>query len=224
MFATKVPPCTDDGPTALDLLTEIALLKEAGSDADFDRAETLFVQLLSNYERYFRALAGTLMPFDGSTVRFDTDDLYSELAIAIWTKAHQFNPRDTAPAAVRKQFFGWGAAILKNIVRDKLGPLQLFVTDTEATELGWDEFEGRNPEPSKRAEILGEILEEMDPEDAEIIRWSGLSIPLDGTQMRTDPAERALLCRKLNVTPAGLRKRRERALKALKEEFERRSS
>lgn len=224
MIATKVPPRTDEGPNALDSLTEIALLKESGSASDLDRAAALFEELLSANEKYFRGLAGKLMPFDGSTVSFDIDDLYSELVFSIWKNADDFAPKDTGSFAVRKQFVGWGSAILRNIVRDKLKALQLAITTEEANSLGWTQLEDHHPEPSPRAKVLAEILEKMDPIDAEIVRWSGLAMPLDGTQMRTDAAERAEICRSLNITEAGLRKRRERAFKVLREEIESRFS
>lgn len=224
MFASKIPPSEEQPPTALHLLTEIALLKEAGGDAEFEQAESLFIQLLTEFESYFRALTKALAPFDGSTFRLDTDDLYAELVLTIWKKADQFNPRENGAAAIKKQFLGWAAAILKNIVHDKLAQFKLEITSTETLDAGWDAFAEQHQEPGERSKILAEILEEMDPDDAEILRWSSMSIPLDGSQMRTNAEERAELCRKLNVTPAGLRKRRERAFKSLREELLRRLS
>lgn len=219
---TQIPPPTTEGPTALDLLTEIALLKESGNATDLKQAEKLFTQLLTAYERFFRGLAGKLMPFDGSSFHFDIDDLHSQLVVKIWKNADKFTPRDVAPAAIQKQFIGWTAKILKNILNEALSIFDLEITRAETLELGWEPFAGDHPEPSERAKIVAEILEDMDPDDAEILRWSAIAMPLDGSQMRPDPEERAALCRKLNVTEAGLRKRRGRALKALRDEFERR--
>lgn len=216
----EIPP-PEPTPSALDLLTEIALLKESEEPVDRNRAETLFGILLTAYERYLRGLATIHLPFDGSNYRLDIDDLYSDLVTKIWEKADQFNPKETTPGAIHRQFVGWASSILRNRVNDILASFQLEITNTESIEaLGWDAFAKDIPKPNERAKILAEVLEEMDPDDAEIIRWSGLAIPLDGTQMRTNADERNELCRRLGVTPAGLRKRRERAFKALREEIE----
>jgi RNA polymerase sigma factor (sigma-70 family) len=222
-FETNPPP--DAEPTALDLLTEIALLKENGIDPDMKQAGKLFAELLVDYERYLRGLVQKQLPFSGATNRLDPDDLYTDLVAKIWENPHKFNPSGSTPEAIKRQFIGWASRILQNRVYEILASFKLQITEMESIEkLGWDSFQQEAPEPSERAQMIAEILNEMDPDDAEIIRWSVLSSPLDGSQMRTDPEERAELCRKLNVTPAGLRKRRERALKTLREEFEARIS
>lgn len=220
----KSPP-PDTEPTALDLLTEIALLKESGTVAAVKEAGKLFADLLAHYEPFLRKLARILAPFDGSTNRLDPDDLYAELVAKIWKSPDGFNPKETTRAAIKKQFIGWASTILRNHVSDILRSLNLAITPTESIEeMGWDGFVEEVPEPSQRAKIVAEILEEMDPNDAEIIRWSALATPIDGTQVRTSAEERLELCRKLNVTEGGLRKRKERAIKNFREEFEARIS
>jgi len=218
----KTPP-PDTEPTALDLLTEIALLKDSGTPPDMKQASERFAALLTQYERLLKGLVAKQLSYSGSILRLDPDDLYTDLVSKIWDKADRFNPKETTPVAIKKQFIGWAATILKNHVNDTLSSFKLQITEMESIEkLGWDDFEREVPEPSARAKILAEILEEMDPDDAELVRWSALATPLDGSQMRTDDDERAELCRKFNVTPAGLRKRRERAFQALRDEIEER--
>lgn len=225
MNTSEKSPPPDNEPSALDLLTEIALLKESGSDADMKQAGALFADLLAYYERYLRKLAYTQASFDGSTNRLDPNDLYAELVGKIWKNPDGFNPKETTPAAIKKQFIGWASTILRNHVSDMLGSLNLAITSTESIEeMGWDGFLEEVPEPSQRAKIAAEILDEMDPDDAEIIRWAALATPIDGTQIRTSAEERAELCRRLNVTEAGLRKRKQRAFKTFREEFEARTS
>lgn len=218
-----IPP--PDAPSALELLTEIALLKENGEPADVKQAGKLFRDLLTEYEPFLKSLVKKQLPFNGSTNRLDPDDLYTDLVVKIWEKADRFNPKETTPVAIRRQFIGWASTILRNHVSDMLGSLNLAITSTESIEeMGWDGFLEEVPKPSLRAKIAAEILDEMDPDDAEIIRWSALATPIDGTQIRTSAEERAKLCRKLNVTEAGLRKRKQRAFKTFREEFEARTS
>lgn len=220
----EIPP-PETSPNALDLLTEIALLKESGGPADIKQAGKLFADLLTEYEGYLRRLASVLLPFDGSNYRLDIDDLYSDLVTKIWEKADKFNPKETTPSAIKKQFIGWAARILGNRVNDILASLKHDVIGTDSIEeLGWDTFAEDHPEPSQRAKILAEILDEMDPNEAELLRWWAMATPLDGTQLRTDSEERNQFCRKLNVTPASLRKRKGRAFDALREEIEARLS
>ncbi|MFN9409986.1 MAG: hypothetical protein ACK6AY_11765, partial [Akkermansiaceae bacterium] len=85
-------------------------------------------------------------------------------------------------------------------------------------EFGGDGLTELAPESPEHPKIAAEILLEIDPDDAEILRWTAMAAPLDGSQMRTDPEEREEICRKLNVTPVSLRKKRERAIKAFKAE------
>ena len=217
------PPVTEDR-SALDLLTEIALLKESGVPADLDRAGELFGTLLETHGKILWALAHRVTPFRGSKLHLEPDDLYAELTVKIWKNPDQFNPTGSDAESIRKQFTGWASTILQNIVRDTIAPLKLEFTSAETLELGWDEFIESTPEPSKRAKIVAEILDEMDPDDAEILRWTAMVKPLDGSQMRPDPADRLAICRKLNVTEAGLRKKRERALNALRDELQRREA
>jgi RNA polymerase sigma factor (sigma-70 family) len=214
----KNPP-PDGEPSALDLLTEIYLLKENGSNADIYTAGKLFEELLIHYGGYLRNLAYILAPFDGSTNRIDPEDLYAELVVKIWNNPDGFNPKERTPSAVKKQFIGWASAILKNHVRDMFRSLNLAINSTESIEeLGWDGFSEIAPDRSEHTKIAAEILLEIDPDDAEILRWTAMAAPLDGSQMRTDPEEREEICRKLNVTPVSLRKKRERAIKAFKAE------
>jgi RNA polymerase sigma factor (sigma-70 family) len=216
----EIPP-PETTPNALDILTEIALLKESGKPADLRQAGNLFAGLLTENQGYLRRLASVFLPFDGSNYRLDIDDLYSHLVTKIWEKADQFNPKETTPSAIKKQFIGWAVRILRNRVNDILASLQHDVIGTDSIEeLGWDAFAEENPEPSQRARILAEILDEMDPNEAELLRWWAMATPLDGTQLRTNSEERNAICRKLNVTPASLRKRKERAFEALREEIE----
>ncbi len=220
---TKIPP-PPECPSALDLLTEIALLKNSADPAEAKRAGQLFEQLLENYGTILRKLANLQKPFSGSTINLDPEDLYWRLAMKIWDRADQFDPNGGDFHAIRKQFTGWAATMLKNIVIDRIAPLKLDFTSIETLELGWDEFTETTPDPSARAKILAEILDEMDPDDAEILRWSAMFMPLDGTQMRPAREERLALCRHLNVTEAGLRKKRERALNGLRDEMKRREA
>jgi DNA-directed RNA polymerase specialized sigma24 family protein len=222
-FEPDPPPDTE--PLAHDLLAEIALLKESRTDTDMKQAGKLFADLLAHYEPFLRKLARTQSSFDGSTNKLDPDDLYWVMVEKIWDKPDGFNPIEKTPQAIKRQFIGWASRILKNHISDLLGNFGLAITATESIEeMGWDGIEDETPEPSLRAKLAAEILEEMDPDDAEIIRWSVLATPIDGTQIRTDAEERAALCRKLNVTEVGLRKRKQRALKRFREEFEARIS
>lgn len=224
MTPTIKPPEPECPPTALDLLTDIALLKGSRDPTENKLADQRFEQLLENYGSILRKLANLQKPFNGSTINLDPDDLFWNLALKIYEKADQFNPTGGDFHAIRKQFTGWASRILKNIVIDLVAPLKLDFTSTETLELGWDEFIELIPEPSARAKILAEILEEMDPDDAEILRWSAMFLPLDGTQMRPDREERLAICHQLNVTEAGLRKKRERALNTLRDEMKRREA
>lgn len=208
-------------PHALNYLTEIALLKESDDPADRQRAEKLFEELLTEYEPLFRSMATKLLPFNGATCRFDTDDLYAELTFRIWENAAKFSPKETGTTAINRQFLRWASRILKNHVHDILASIQqegslIEYIDQEQ----WNEFAEKVPEENERATILGEILQEMDPDEAEIIRWYITSKPLDGSQLRTTAEDRAEICRKLNVTPISLRKRRQRALDSLRGEIE----
>lgn len=220
---TQIPP-PPGCPTALDLLTEIALLKDSTDSAEARQAEALFEQLLENYGNILRKLANKQKPFSCSTIHLDPDDLYWRLAMKIWEKADQFNPSGGDFHALRKQFTGWAAMMLKHIVSDMMAQLKLEFTSTETLELGWDKSIETSPDSTDRAQIIADILVEMDPDDAEILRWSAIYMPLDDTQMRPDRDERLAICRQLNVTEAGLRKRRSRALTALREEMQRREA
>lgn len=221
MKTSTTSTALEEVPNALDMLTEIALLKDSQNQEERRRAETLFVELLRYYEPILRSMANKLLPFNGATRHFDTDDLYARLAEKIWLNAAKFNPEGSGTHDVHRQFLAWTFRILRNTVNTLLASLQLEGLPIEyIDESEYNELTANVPDPSKRAKILAEILEEMDPDDAEVIRWSVMFQPLDGSQMRTDPQEREELCRKLGVTPASLRKRRQRALKDLRDELE----
>jgi len=170
--------------TALDLLTEIALLKESDDPKDQKQAERCFETPLSQYEHYFRALATRLMAFNGATHHFDVDQLYYELAQKIWEHAGAFSPKGNGPEEIKKQFIAWASTILRNRVNDILSSFKL---ETGLSDLEWEKIQQTHPEPSERAKLVAEILEDMDPDDAEILRWYSLTTPLDGREIRTDP-------------------------------------
>ena len=215
------PPPTQTKPLR-DLMEEIAVYQDSSIPSERKTAEAALMQLQIDYgDLLWKLVHNLLGPEDedtyGTLIR-DRDEIFSLLIQRIWKYADSFDPKGADLEEVRKQFVGWAATTLRNIVSDIHRNLQAEQDQLEYLEEIWSQsFDGC--EESERIHIVREVLEEMSPEDAEVLRWSAPLIPLDGSSMQPDPKERQAICDQLGVTPEGLRKRRSRALKKLKEEL-----
>lgn len=207
--------------TVRDLMEKIAILKDSSNPVERADAEAAFMELLKNFQKLLWSLVHDSVRSTSSrgTLHFEPEELYNQLIHKIWDNAHSFDPAGSDPASQRKQFTAWAAVILKNLMCDTFSVLEIEATNLTYLENIWGILCEEEPTPSKRALMVSEILEEMDPADAEILRWSAIIQPLDGSQMRPDPEERDALCLKLGVTQESLRQRRRRALKKLEEEL-----
>lgn len=211
------PPPTQTRPLR-DLMEEIAVYQDSTIPSERKVAELALRQLQIDYGGLLWALVHKLLgPEDedtyGTLIR-DRGEIFSSLIQRIWKYADSFDPKGSDPDEVRKQFVGWAATTLRNIVNDIHRALKTERDQLDYLEEIWtDSFDGC--EESERVQMVREVLDEMAPEDAEVLRWSAPLIPFDGSSMQPDPDERDAICHQLGVTPEGLRQRRSRAFKKL---------
>lgn len=213
------PPPTQE-KSLRDLMEEIAVYQDSEIAPERKIAELALQELLVTYGRLLWALVhdrvGDSEEEDWGTLNLDRDELYSQLLLRIWKYSASFDPKGDDPEGHRKQFVSWAGTILGNIVNDIIAAVMMDRDQLNYLEEIWTNAFAGEDEASERIRQVKEVLEEMPPEDAEVLRWSAPLIPLDGSPMQPDPAEREAICQQLGVTPEGLRQRRSRALKKLK--------
>lgn len=222
------PKMTDPPPTQAkpicDLMVEIGVYQDSAIPSEVRIAELALQELLTQHGRLLWALIhDRLGPVDQDSLgslNYDRDEIFNQLAHRIWKYSTSFEPKGSDPDELRKQFTGWAATMLRNLVIDIHRAIEMERDQIDYLEGIWEGFLSEETEESERVRIVREVLAEMSPEDAEVLRWSAPLIPLDGTSMQPDPLERDAICQQLGVTPEGLRQRRSRALKKLKAALE----
>ena len=204
-----------------DLIVTIACLKDSKVPSERAKAEQAFKTLLDTHHRLLWHLVHDKMPPASKygNLHFDPGKIFNELILKIWNHADSFNPQGNSPETGLRQFLGWVGVISRNLLNDTFTALKLENENVNYLTTCFEEFDElfTTGTESESISMVREVLEEMDPDDADLLLWSVMSQPLDGSPMRPDSQERDEICLKLGVTPDSLRQRRKRALARFKE-------
>lgn len=196
-------------------MEEIAIFEDSPVPSEVTRAFEAFHELLAAQEKLLWKLVHRSINSREGTAYFEPAEIYTLLIGRIWKHADSFDPKGDDAEGRRKQFTQWAGSTLKNLLCDRATALRMEEDQLSSLAASWDEVFRESPEQSEKEKIVAEVLDEMDPDDAEILRWHAIVQPLDGSQMRPSAEDREALCRSLGVTPESLRQRRSRALKKL---------
>ncbi|MDT7858267.1 sigma-70 family RNA polymerase sigma factor [Rubrivirga sp. S365] len=153
--------------------------------------------------------------YEGSLRPGLVDDVVHDTLVRAFERALTYDGADSDPDSSRRRARAWLGGIAANLFRSALRRTPDFATLESVDETAAPDSEDR-PAPTARERALDEALAALSERERTVLRVTFLHVRPGAEHQRLSNAVSKALADELGVSPAGVRKMRERALRKVK--------